>query len=131
MTKTIISSTKFRGVFKDMEKRRDKLISSDEAVQAKCQHKTPCSDCPWRRDSLNGWLGSMTPEEWVRVAHSDSTVDCHTLKGAQCAGIAVYRRNVAKMAYPPNLRLEADKEKVFGFPTEFIAHHSKMPKSKS
>ncbi len=34
-----------------------KFISSEDAVQAKCQHTTPCSDCPWRRDSLNGWLG--------------------------------------------------------------------------
>jgi hypothetical protein len=109
--------------------RKGQLKSSDEAVQAKCQHTTACSDCPWRRDSLNGWLGSLTPHEWVQVAHSDSTVECHTLKGAQCAGIAIYRRNVAKMAYPPNLRLEADKETIFGFPTEFLDHHVKLPGS--
>lgn len=110
-----------------MESKTGKFISADEAKQATCQHTTPCSDCPWRRDALNGWLGSMSPEEWIRVAHSDSTVECHTSLGAQCAGIAVYRRNVAKMAYPPNLRLEADKVKVFGLPNEFLTHHSKLP----
>lgn len=104
-----------------------KFISSDEAVKAKCQHNTPCSDCPWRRDSLNGWLGSETPEQWVRIAHSDNVVECHTLLGAQCAGIAVYRRNVAKLPYPPNIRLEADRENVFSNPSEFIEHHKKIP----
>jgi hypothetical protein len=111
-----------------MKNRKNQFKSSDEGVQATCQHTTPCADCPWTRESLNGWLGSLSPQEWVHVAHSDSVVDCHTLLGAQCAGIAVYRRNVAKMPYPPNLRLEADRVKVFATPFEFIAHHSKTPK---
>jgi hypothetical protein len=103
-----------------------KLISSDEAVQAKCQHTTPCSDCPWRRDSLNGWLGGTSKEKWIQIAHSDTVVPCHTLKGAQCAGISVYRANVAKMAYEPNLKLAADRKLVFSWPPEFIEHHSKL-----
>lgn len=106
-----------------MTKRRAKLITSDEAVQAKCQHKTACSDCPWKRDSLRGWLGGATPQQWVATAHSDAVVDCHTLKGAQCAGIAIYRRNVAKLAPPPNIQLEADRENVFGMPTQFVEYH--------
>jgi hypothetical protein len=103
-----------------------KLISSDEAVEAKCQHTKPCSDCPWRRDSLSGWLGGATPQQWIQTAHSDSTVSCHTLKGVQCAGIAVYRANVCKMAYPPNMKLPADRERVFARPDQFIEHHSKF-----
>jgi hypothetical protein len=104
-----------------------KFISSEEAVQAKCQHTTPCSDCPWRRDSLNGWLGGASPEEWIQAAHSDEVVPCHTLKGAQCAGIAIYRANTAKLPYPPNLTLPADRKKVFSWRTEFLEHHSKIP----
>lgn len=103
------------------------LVSADEATRATCQHTEPCNDCPWRRTSLNGWLGSMTPEEWIRVAHSDSTVECHTALGAQCAGIAIYRRNVAKYALPPNLRLEANRQDVFAMPFEFLDHHKKLP----
>jgi hypothetical protein len=107
--------------------RKGQFKSSEDAIDAKCQHTSPCSDCPWTRKALNGWLGSLSADEWVRIAHSDSVVDCHTLRGAQCAGIAVYRRNVAKMAYPPNLKLEADRVNVFANPMQFVEHHSKVP----
>lgn len=102
-----------------------RLISDEEAVPATGQHKKACSDCPWSRNSLPGWLGGNTAQEWIDFAHSDITIPCHALKGAQCAGIAIYRRNVCKMAYPPNLLLEKDKERVFASPTEFIEHHRK------
>jgi hypothetical protein len=104
--------------------KKQKLVTFEEAKPAKAQHTTPCSDCPWRRDALPGWLGGNTPEEWVQIAHSDGLVECHTLLGAQCAGIAVYRRNVCKRVDPPNMTLEADKDAVFGWPTEFVDHHN-------
>lgn len=101
------------------------LISSEDAVDAKCQHETPCSDCPWARTALKGWLGGATPEAWVREAHGEHPVPCHTINGAQCAGIAIYRRNVCKTPRDPEaLRLPADREKVFATPMEFTAHHS-------
>ena len=106
---------------------RRQLMSSDDAVDAKAQHTKPCSDCPWARTALNGWLGGMTPEDWLKVAHSDATVDCHTLRGAQCAGIAIYRRNVCKRADRPNLQLEADRETVFATWAEFLDHHTRLP----
>jgi hypothetical protein len=106
---------------------RRQLLSSAEAVPAKVQHTQPCSDCPWARTALKGWLGGISIDEWIATAHSDEVVDCHCLTGAQCAGIAIYRRNVCKRADPPNLRLEVDREKVFAWPTEFKEHHSKMP----
>ncbi len=97
----------------------------DEAEDATGQHETPCSDCPWRRDSLRGWLGDMTPREWTNAAHHHNTlVDCHSLRGAQCAGIAVYRRNVCQSVEPPNLRLPADRETVFANRLEFENHHT-------
>lgn len=105
-----------------MAKRR--LISSDEAVPAKGQHTAPCSDCPWSRDSLKGWLGGETPENWVAEAHGDHPVPCHTLTGAQCAGIAIYRANVLKRPRnPETLVLDKDKAAVFATPMEFLAHH--------
>lgn len=102
-------------------------VTSDEAEQATEQHKKPCGDCPWRRKALNGWLGNMSAQEWVEAAHSDAIIECHTLLGAQCAGAAVYRRNTFKLAYPPNLKLEANHETVFSNRQQFLEHHRKAP----
>lgn len=104
---------------------RKLCVTADEAEHTSVQHKRPCSDCPWRRDSLKGWLGSMTVAEWLACAHGDSVVQCHTCSNPaiQCAGIAIYRRNVVKMAWPPNLKLEADRVAVFTSRLEFAEHH--------
>lgn len=109
-----------------------KLISSDEGVDAKVQHETPCSDCPMRRDSLNGWLGDTgTPEEWRAALHSESRMDCHVLRGAQCAGAAIYRRNVCKSPRDKSiLVLPSDHDTVFSSPQEFVEHHEKTPRPK-
>lgn len=100
-------------------------VTSDEAVPSNgVQHKKPCSDCPWSRASLPGWLGPMTADEWLREAHGESRIECHTIEGAQCAGAAIYRTNVAKL--PHNralLLLPADREGCFKTPMEFRGHH--------
>lgn len=100
-----------------------KLISSEEAGEGKCQHTTPCSDCPMARDALPGWLGGASAEEYRRLAHSDLIVPCHAVKNTQCAGMAIYRRNVAKSIAPGGLKLEKNTELVFSTPMEFMAHH--------
>lgn len=69
------------------------------------QHTAPCSDCPWRRDSIPGWLGGDTSKEFVRLGHSDDVYNCHVITNQQCAGLAVFRANVIKRCDPPNLRL--------------------------
>ncbi len=104
-----------------------KLISSREAKPGKVQHKQPCSDCPMRRDALPGWLGGATPEEYARLCHSDETVDCHAITGQQCAGVAIYRKNVLKRCDPPNLMLPGDTSAVFASPVEFLDHHTLTP----
>jgi hypothetical protein len=104
-----------------------RLVSSAGAKTAKSQHTEPCSDCPWARTALPGWLGGDSVDAWLFTAHHDHVVPCHTLKGAQCAGIAIYRRNVCKEARPPMLKLERDLIKVFASPVEFRTHHSRLP----
>lgn len=106
---------------------RQQLITSDKARQCKKQHTTPCSDCPWARKSLPGWLGPHTVDEWLAIGHSDTTVPCHVIDNQQCAGIAIYRANVVKRCDPPNLKLPRDEVKVFGF-HEFRAHHERFSK---
>lgn len=99
------------------------LISSEEAVQSKCQHTEPCSDCPWARKALPGWLGGGTADEWLQTAHSNTMVPCHVIDNQQCAGIAIYRANVLKKVPPPLLTLPKNHEKVFSTPMEFEDHH--------
>jgi hypothetical protein len=107
---------------------KGKLITANEAKVTKKQHTSPCSDCPWRRDSVQGWLGDMTAQEWRDLAHGEGSADCHTTKQAsgeawQCAGLAVYRANVCKSVRDPDaLRLPADTKTVFSF-GEFVKHH--------
>ena len=107
---------------------RRQLVTSDEAVPCEGQPTKPCSDCPWARAALAGWLGEMTPEEWLQVAHSDAKIDCHTLVGPQCAGAAIYRANVSKHPRDPEvLRLPSDRARVFSSPVEFLKHHKGTP----
>lgn len=104
--------------------KRLQLVSADEAVQAKGQHTKPCGDCPWARASLPGWLGGSPADDWLKEVHGDNVIPCHTLRGAQCAGAAIYRRNVVKTPRDPEcLRLEANRDLVFATPQEFKAHH--------
>ena len=104
------------------------MITGDQAIVTKKQHKSPCSDCPFRRDSIPGWLGELTVDEWYQLAHGEGSADCHTQiqaggEGWACAGLAVYRSNVAKSVHDPNaLRLPADRVNVFSF-GEFKKHH--------
>lgn len=99
------------------------LVSIEDAEVAQSQHKTPCRDCPWARKALSGWLGNLSVTDWVGVAHSDSYAGCHTLLGAQCAGLAIYRRNTCKRVEAPLLVLPSDHEMCFSNQMEFTAHH--------
>lgn len=109
--------------------KRKQLLSIDEAVEAKSQHRKPCSDCPFARASLPGWLGGLTVDEWLADLHhpGEVMIDCHTRRVAQCAGSAIYRANICKRPRPgsPVLVLPADKELVFSSPIELKAHHER------
>ena len=101
-----------------------KLVTYDEARPAKKQHKKPCSDCPWARTAMPGWLGGLTSEQWLRVAHGDGQIVCHTRQKMQCAGAAIFRANVCKSPRDPEaLELPADRERVFARNQEFTDHH--------
>lgn len=102
---------------------RHQLIASGETAPAKVQITQACSDCPMARRALPGWLGGATPDQYLKLAHSDALVPCHVYGNVQCAGMAIYRRNVCKRIAPPGLVLERDPVKVFATPMEFLAHH--------
>ena len=104
--------------------KQHQLVSSDEAPPTTGQPTTPCSDCPWSRDSIPGWLGGATVDDWLTAIQSDEPIDCHALKGPQCAGAAIYRGNTFKLPRDPGvLRLDANKTHTFSGPDEFREHH--------
>lgn len=49
---------------------------------------------------------------------------CHTLRGPQCAGTAIYRANVVKSTLPGVLSLPQNKQTVFATPQEFVEYHT-------
>lgn len=100
------------------------LITGAEAIPVKKQHTSPCSDCPFARNSLPGWLGRMSPEQWMMAAHGETFAECHTRISMQCAGMAIFRANVCKSPRSEAiLRLPPNQIKVFANNAEFLTHH--------
>lgn len=101
----------------------NRCTSIDQGIETDTQHRSPCGDCPWARNSLPGWLGGLTAAEFCDIARSDEPYGCHTMTNQQCAGMAVFRRNTCKLPRPPALVLPADHASVFSTHAEFSAHH--------
>ena len=109
-------------------KRPQQLITFNQAKLRKKQHTEPCSDCPFARKSLRGWLGRMSAEDWIQAVHGEALIDCHTVSNQQCAGAAIYRANVCKIPWREEaLRLPKNKISVFASIREFLDHHGRTP----
>ena len=109
---------------------KGQLSTSDKAIETKKQHIKPCIDCPFARKALPRWLAGYSPGWWMRVAHGDGRMECHTRnevggkKAHQCAGAAIFRANVFKSPRDPAvMQLERDKTLVFANDREFRVHH--------
>ena len=100
-----------------------------EANEVVKQITKPCEDCPFRRIAIAGWLAGQSPADYCQMAHSDDVIQCHTKlmdgEPVQCAGVAIYRANVAKRCELPNIKLPADRKSVFASPSEFLEYHSR------
>ena len=102
----------------------------------------PCKDCPFRKDSMRGWLGAYdSAERFITVHYRQDTPNaCHMLvdyneddwkdqlpTATSCAGQQVMYLNGFKQ--PRDWRLdpemEEDREGVFTTPAEFVEYHSK------
>lgn len=90
---------------------------------------TPCKECPFRKDSLKGWLGGNRAKD---ISDADSFV-CHKTLGGkekdrrQCAGHMLVMRegnSFYNLAKKVNLLPELiGEELVFENETQFIKHH--------
>lgn len=85
--------------------------------------KKPCSNCPFRKDSLQGWLGE---KKMTEILNDDSFV-CHKNNKLQCAGFMLIKEKesiffrMAK-ALKHNLILSG-KELIFENKKDCINHH--------
>jgi len=99
----------------------------------------PCTECPFRRKSLPGYLGSDTPENFMATTLADAPMPCHctvdyedenwrekAAKAPLCAGARIFFANICKLSRDrARPKLERDRENVFANPAEFIAHHKR------
>lgn len=102
--------------------------------------KQPCSDCPFRRKSMPGWLGAGSPESFLDCIQRDEPLPCHQTidyddpawlekwtaqeGGSMCAGALVFMAN--KLQRPKTRgfpTMPPDKDQVFANSLEFVRHH--------
>lgn len=124
--------------------RRTQFLTVADARPFRRQHQHPCTDCPWKRAAIKGWLGPHDVETWLKLGHSHCRIECHTRAIAtgvmtelpiatierphwQCAGASIYRANVIQRVDPPGLILPKNPVVVFATPIEFRAHHLAGP----
>lgn len=85
--------------------------------------KRPCSNCPFRKDSLKGWLGKSRMTEIL----DSSAFTCHKNSDKQCAGHMLMKgeesefvRLAARFNIDTGLK---GKQSVFATHQECIDHH--------
>lgn len=105
--------------------------------------KTPCNDCPFRKNSLAGWLGEYSAQDLHMLVMSERPFPCHmthadedldwdeagTKENPLCAGALLFMKKSAKMPRDPEL---AKILKSFDYSgcdnilsvTEFYKHHT-------
>jgi hypothetical protein len=86
--------------------------------------KHPCKECPFRKDSLQGWLGE---ERMTQILDANSFV-CHKRTDLQCAGHMLIKgeeNDFVRLA--SRLKLSTGltgRELVFANKSDCIAHHA-------
>lgn len=102
---------------------------------------TPCPDCPFSRTCRPGALGGSSPFVYIGQAHAPFALPCHMHcnfsdpdwkakagEVAQCAGAAIYRTHVGVAQWmPPEMPRMPANPVVFSSPSEFVAHHMRLP----
>lgn len=103
--------------------------------------KKPCSDCPFRRKAMPGWLGAADPESFVLEILREHPLPCHQtidycdlnwkakweaqVTGKICAGALILSANMGKLPRDRNFpRMKPDTTTVFARPQEFLDHHN-------
>ncbi len=104
----------------------------------------PCKECPFREDSLPGWLADYTPEELHRIVMNEIPFPCHLTHDEDiewdqagkedtplCAGALRYMKKGAKsprrqdLAFHVNKLTIGDCDGILSVP-DFFTHHKKL-----
>ncbi len=104
--------------------------------------KTPCNDCPFRKNSLAGWLADYTPQQLHTIVMNEMPFPCHLTheddleweeagseENPLCAGALMYMKKNAKSPRRQDLHIIvkdiplADCDNILSV-TEFFKHHS-------
>ena len=102
-------------------------------------HTKPCRECPFRRESMPGYLGEDTPDGFMATTLADHEMPCHLTvdyeeddweesldEASYCAGALNFFRNMCKISRDRN-RPQGEKDPtVFSNPMEFLAHHKRQ-----
>lgn len=85
--------------------------------------KKPCKDCPFRKDSLQGWIGK---DRITEILAADSFV-CHKKTDLQCAGHMLINGNdngFVRLSGRLGITLDlSGREQVFDNQEACILHH--------
>jgi len=107
----------------------------------------PCSDCPFRRKAMPGWLGGSSPEGFIDCMQRDEPLPCHQTidyddnphwletwmkqgddTGNICAGSLIFMANKIQRPHDRDFpTMEPDRENVFSNSVEFVRYHREAP----
>ncbi|GAB4042646.1 DUF6283 family protein [Spirosoma litoris] len=101
--------------------------------------KKPCNNCPFRKDSLEGWLGEYRARQIAQSATSDNNFYCHKtlirddegdtqigINSQICAGsVLLHQKEGRPNCYYRFIDKEySGSELIFDSANDFIEHHS-------
>ncbi len=111
--------------------------------------KKPCNECPFRKDSMAGWLAEYTPEQLHGIVMNELPFPCHMTHEEDldwseagkedtplCAGALMYMKKSAKKPRRNDLALlveqidRKDCDNILSVP-EFFNHHSIVEEKKN
>ncbi len=102
----------------------------------KLKHKVPCKECPWRKESPQGWCGGYDPVTYADAVACNEVPACHlndhgpdSDKTAMCVGALACAANSCIEPHKTPGGCEAKKvvgkrEDVFFHPAMFYEYHS-------
>jgi hypothetical protein len=113
-------------------------VNTDWGDQRQLRHKTPCSECPFRKNSMKGFLGGYDLSEYATPAGLGMPTTCHQHDhgGAEhpdsrfCAGscsVIANDPNIKPIAgYGEIIAKVGPREDTFATMEEFTVHHLEM-----
>lgn len=101
-------------------------------MQAKLKHTSPCKECPWRKNSLQGFLGGNSAEQYADHLQFNVIPECHLhstyeddetgelVEGVLCAGALATSANACIL---PRYAEQAEAREVVGKREDCFQHH--------